>query len=253
MELKIFYTVVIFIFGLLFGSFFNVVGWRVPKGLSIVKPGSFCPKCKHKLRWYELIPVFSYLIQGGKCRSCKARIAPFYTITELFTGILFALSYWFLGFSFEFIIAVITASFFSIVLVSDINFLIIPDQFTLIISAIVVILRLVLVGAEDAIFSLIYGIGAFVIMYLLMILGNFILKKESLGGGDIKLMFYIGIAIGPWMSLFSIFLSSFIAFPLSLFLFIKNKNNVIPYGPFLLMACFIIIIFKIDIYSILNI
>ena len=64
MELKLFYTVVVAIFGMLFGSFYNVVGWRIPQGLSIVKPGSFCPKCKHKLRWYELIPVFSFLIQG---------------------------------------------------------------------------------------------------------------------------------------------------------------------------------------------
>ena len=236
MELKIFYTVVIFIFGLLFGSFFIVVGWRVPKGLSIVKPGSFCPKCKHKLRWYELIPVFSYLIQGGKCRSCKARIAPFYTITELFTGILFALSYWFLGFSFEFIIAVITASFFSIVLVSDINFLIIPDQFTLIISAIVVILRLVLVGAEDAIFSLIYGIGAFVIMYLLMILGNFILKKESLGGGDIKLMGLIGVTVGFIPSLICLFISSVFGLIFSLLAKSDDKTHIIPFGPFLLFS-----------------
>ena len=253
MELKIFYTVVFFVFGLLFGSFYNVVGWRIPKGLSIVKPGSFCPKCKHKLRWYELIPVFSYLIQGGKCRNCKCHIAGFYTITELFTGIMFASSYWFLGFTFEFIIALITASFFSIVLVSDINFLIIPDQFTLILSVVVVLLRLVFNGGLDALYSLISGMGAFFVMYLFMLLGNLILKKESLGGGDIKLMFYIGIAVGPWMSLFSIFLSSFIAFPLSLLLFIKNKDNVIPYGPFLLIACFIIIIFRIDINTILNI
>ena len=253
MELKVFYTIFVFIFGLLFGSFFNVVGWRIPKKLSIVKPGSFCPHCKHRLKWYELIPVFSYLIQGGKCRACKEKIAPFYTITELLTGILFAMSYWFLGFSFDFVLAIITASFFAIVLVSDINFLIIPDQFTLIASIMVILLRFAINGVEDALFSLAAGIGAFLLMYLLMLLGNLMLKKESLGGGDIKLMFYIGIAVGPWMSLFSIFLSSFIAFPLSLFLFIKSRDNIIPYGPFLLIACLLIIIFKIDMHSILNI
>ncbi len=253
MELRVFYTVVIFIFGLLFGSFYNVVGWRVPKKLSIVRPGSFCPKCKHKLRWYELIPVFSYLIQGGKCRKCKEKIAPFYTITELLTGFLFAASYWVLGFSFEFVLAIITASFFSIVLVSDINFLIIPDQFTLFCSILVVLLRFMFNGVEDALYALASGIGAFLAMYLLMLLGNLILKKESLGGGDIKLMFFVGIAVGPIMSLFTIFLSSFIAFPLSLILFIRSKDNIIPYGPFLLIACFLIIVFKIDLNMIINI
>jgi leader peptidase (prepilin peptidase)/N-methyltransferase len=253
LELKVFYTIFIFIFGLLFGSFYNVVGWRIPKKLSIVRPGSFCPKCKHKLKWYELIPVFSYLIQGGKCRACKAKIAPFYTVTELLTGFLFAASFWLLGFSFEFLLAIITASFFSIVLVSDINFLIIPDQFTLFFSIFVVILRFMFNGVEDALFSLAYGIGAFLVMYLLMLIGNLILRKESLGGGDIKLMFFVGIAVGPWMSIFTIFLSSFIAFPLSLILFLKSRDNIIPYGPFLLIACFLVIAFQINIDMIINI
>ena len=97
MELKLFYTVVVAIFGMLFGSFYNVVGWRIPQGLSIVKPGSFCPKCKHKLRWYELIPVFSFLIQGGKCRVCKEKISWFYTFTELTSGILWGLVFYLFG------------------------------------------------------------------------------------------------------------------------------------------------------------
>ena len=83
-------TIYFWIIGCIFGSFFNVVGYRVPNGLSIIKPGSFCPKCNHKLKWYELIPIFSYLVQKGKCRSCNERISVIYPAVELSTGILFA-------------------------------------------------------------------------------------------------------------------------------------------------------------------
>ena len=69
--MELYYSTLVFIYGLLMGSFYNVVGYRIPNNMSIVKPGSFCPKCKHELKWYELIPVFSFLIQCGKCRKCK--------------------------------------------------------------------------------------------------------------------------------------------------------------------------------------
>jgi len=252
-ELKLFYTFFIFIFGLIFGSFFNVVGWRLPAGLSLVKPaGSFCPKCKHKLRWYENIPVFSYLIQGGKCRKCKKKIPKFYIIVELLTGILYAISFWIFGFSFEFVLAILAASFFVIVVVSDSNYLIIPDEVTIVFSILVILSRFIMNGIGDALMYLLYGIGAFVVMYLLMLFGNFVFKKESLGGGDIKLMFYVGCCVGPWMSIFTIFLSSFIALPLSLILYFRNKDNVIPFGPFLLISSLIIILFQLDLNFILN-
>lgn len=241
-----------FIFGTIFGSFFNVVGWRLPKGLSLVKPGSFCPKCKHKLKWYELIPLFSFLIQGGKCRKCKAPIPKFYFIIELTTGILFALSYWIFGFSFECALSILISSFFVIVVVSDSNYLIIPDEVTIFFSIAIILIRLIMNGPLDAFWYLIYGVIAFFIMYGLMLLGNFIFKKESLGGGDIKLMFFVGCCLGIGSSLFTIFLSSFIALPLSLLLYAKNKDSVIPYGPFLLIATLIIVIFQLDLSIILG-
>ena len=73
--MNVFLGILIFIYGLVFGSFFNVVGYRIPKKLSLLHPGSYCPSCRHRLRWYELIPLFSYIIQGGKCRNCKKRIS----------------------------------------------------------------------------------------------------------------------------------------------------------------------------------
>ena len=119
--MEIIYIVFIFIIGCIFGSFFNVVGYRVPNELSIVRPGSFCPKCKHSLRWYELIPIFSFLIQKGKCRDCKEKISIIYPVVELTTGILFVSSYLIFGFSNQFLVALLVSSFTMIVIVSDIS------------------------------------------------------------------------------------------------------------------------------------
>lgn len=252
MELKLYFTFISFLFGTIFGSFFNVVGWRLPVGLSIVKPGSFCPKCKHKLKWYENIPIFSFLIQGGKCRKCKKKISSFYIIVETMTGVLYALAYWIFGFSFEFVLSILMISFFVIVIVSDTNYLVIPDEVTVVFSILVIFARFILIGTDNALLFLIYGISGFVIMYLLMLFGNFLFKKESLGGGDIKLMFFIGCCVGPWMSLATIFLSSFIALPLSLILYFKSKDSVIPYGPFLLVSSLIIVMFQLDLNMLLG-
>lgn len=250
--MEIVYTILMLIIGCIFGSFFNVVGYRVPKGLSIVSPGSFCPKCNHNLKWYELIPVFSYLIQKGKCRCCHEKISLIYPIIELTTGILFAVSYFVFGFSYDLILALIVVSFLVIVIVSDINYLVIPDEVTLFFSILVIAVKIAGEGIKVASLSVLSGLGLFILMYLFMLLGNFLFKKESLGGGDVKLMFFVGIVLGPILGTFTIFLSSLIAFPLSLIIYLKDKDNVIPFGPFILIAAFTIILFKIPAIDILE-
>ena len=91
--MEVYYLIVFFMFGLVFGSFFNVVGYRLPKGMSLISPSSHCPKCNHKLTPIELVPVFSWLFQGAKCKKCKNKIPVFYPVFELFTGVVFALIY----------------------------------------------------------------------------------------------------------------------------------------------------------------
>jgi len=250
--MEIIYIVFIFIIGCIFGSFFNVVGYRVPNELSIVRPGSFCPKCKHSLRWYELIPIFSFLIQKGKCRDCKEKISIIYPVVELTTGILFVSSYLIFGFSNQFLVALLVSSFTMIVIVSDINYLIIPDEITLFFCIFMFVVKLATEGVEQSILALLSGVFMFAFMYFIMKLGNFIFKKESLGGGDVKLMFFVGLTIGPILGMFSIFLSSLIALPLSLFVFLKDNDNVIPFGPFILIATFAIILFGIEASNILG-
>ena len=84
--MNVFLGILIFIYGLVFGSFYNVVGYRIPKKLSLLRPGSYCPNCRHKLRWYELIPLFSYVIQRGRCTQCKKKISFYYPLIEFLTG-----------------------------------------------------------------------------------------------------------------------------------------------------------------------
>src|SRR5690625_4016308 len=86
--MEIFWISMFFLFGIIFGSFFNVVGLRVPKKLPFHNDRSFCPSCKQQLSWYELIPILSYLMQRGKCRNCQAEISPIYPIIEICTGLL---------------------------------------------------------------------------------------------------------------------------------------------------------------------
>lgn len=120
--------VFLFVYGLVLGSFFNVVGLRVPLKQSIVSPRSACPTCGHQLKPYELIPVISYLLQGGKCRGCQSRISPIYPFFELLTGILFATSPLVIGWSSELVIALTLISMFMIIIVSDIHYMLIPDK-----------------------------------------------------------------------------------------------------------------------------
>lgn len=241
-----FYLIWFFIVGLFMGSFYGVVGGRLPNNESIVKPRSHCSFCNHVLKWYELIPVFSFIFQRGKCRKCKKSISIFYPIVELATGLLFAISYYIFGFSYNLLIALLISSILSIVLVSDVLYFIIPDSVIIIFSILMIIVKFVFLGFESTLFSIFSGIIMFIIMYSIMIIGNKIFKKECLGGADIKLMFFTGLIISPALGLLSIFIASCIALPISLFLIFKNKDNIIPYGPFLLIGLYLVFSFGID-------
>ena len=246
------YIICFFLLGLVFGSFYNVVGYRLPIGKSLISPNSSCTKCNHELKWYELVPVFSFLIQKGKCRNCGSAINIFYPVMELFSGVLFALSFYLYGFSYNLIIMLIVSSFLIIVIVSDINYLVIPDEVTISFSIIMIIINIFSLGLQGAVVMFLSGCFLFLVMFLIMKLGNFIFKKESLGGADIKLAFFVGLLLNPIQGIFCIFLSSVLALPISLVLLFKNKNNVIPYGPFILTALLLILACNIDINLLLN-
>lgn len=244
--------ILIFIIGTVFGSFYNVVGYRLPKGESIIYPPSHCPKCNTKLGILELFPVLSYIFQKGKCKHCKTKISPFYAFFELLTGVLFLLAYISFGFSLKLIIALTFISMLIIIIISDYIYMIISDEVLIFFGILLGVEICLIDGANTLIHSIINGALAFITMYGIKILGDTIFKKESMGGGDIKLMFIFGLVIGYPMALLSIFIGSLIGLPISLIMIKKNTDHIIPFGPFLAAGAIIILLTHIDINTLLN-
>ena len=246
------YTLLFYVFGLIMGSFYSLVGFRLANGLSIVSPGSFCDDCKKKLKWYHLIPILSYIFLKGKCKYCGKKISVFYPVAELLCGILFAVSFYSFGFSYELIIAILLSSLFIITMITDLNYYIIPDQINIIFAILIFVTNIFRLGLKTSLIYLLYGLVMFGIMYLLMLLGNLIFKEESLGGGDIKLLFVLGMILPIVLSFVSIVIATLIAFPIALIIYLKNRDKAIPFGPFLVAGFLLTFLLKIDVGTIYN-
>lgn len=244
------YITLFFIAGTIFGSFYNVVGFRLSTNESIIWPKSHCPKCKHELSFFELIPILSFIFLKGKCKKCKEKISLFYPLMEFFSGLLFAVSFYSFGFSWNMVTALLVSSLLIIVCVSDLNFYIIPDEVNITFAILIFITNILRYGFIGALKYLGNGLIIFLFIYLIMLLGNFLFKQESLGGGDVKLLFVLGMTLPLMLSFTSIALASFIALPVSFLLLIKYKDKIIPFGPFLILGYLFIIFFKIDINSV---
>lgn len=238
--------------GMILGSFYNVVGWRLPKGESIIYPPSHCPNCNHQLKILDLIPVFSFILQRGKCRYCKNKIAWYYPVFEFLCGIVFMLCYLVFGITPELLKALTFVSMLIIIMVSDFNYMIIPDEVLLFFGCLLALEIGIIDGYKVLISSLINGLIAFVAMYLLKILGDFMFKKESMGGGDIKLMFIFGLVLGVPLAIISIFIGSLVGLPISLILLSKNSEHIVPFGPYLSIGAIIILLLNIDFNTLIN-
>lgn len=236
------YLILFFIVGLIFGSFYNVVGLRLCKGESLIFPSSHCVKCNHKLSPLELIPVFSYLFLKGRCKKCHTKISIMYPVIELITGILFALSFYVFGFSDKLILALLLSSLFVIVVVTDLNYYIILDSVLVVFGVLVFFYNIATKGFMEACSYVLFGFVMFIFMFLLMKLGNLLFKEECLGGGDIKLLGVLGMTSGIFMSYVSLSVGALLALPSSIYFYFKKKDKIIPFGPFII-AGFLIMFF----------
>lgn len=230
------YLIIFFILGTLMGSFYTVIGLRLPKNENFITTHSHCDSCGHELKLYEMIPLISYLLQRGRCRYCKEKIDILSPYMEFFTGVLFCVSFYSFSFSYELLIALGIVTLLMIIVVSDLTYLIIPDEVLIFFSVYFIVIQFFNLGFMGCLFKVASGMFLFLVMYVIMLLGNKIFKKESLGGGDIKMMFLFGLVLDPLLGVLSIFLGSLFALPMSFFLLVKNKEKVIPFGPFLLIA-----------------
>ena len=249
--IELLYYLIFFILGSVFGSFYNVLGLRLPNNESVVFPSSHCPKCNHELKWYELIPILSFIFLKGRCKECKEKISLLYPLNELFCGILFVVSYYSYGFSLELIIALTLSSLLILVIASDLTYMIIPDSFTIVSSLIIIGVKLLSAGVMDTLASIGYGILSFGIMYLIMELGTWLFKKDCMGGADIKLMFVVGLVLDPLLAMLVIVIASVLALPGALYAYFKNKEHMIPFGPFLVLGLLILYFTKFNMYDLL--
>lgn len=230
----------LFIIGLFVGSFYNVVALRLCKNESIVFPGSHCVNCNHKLSWYELIPVFSYIGLRGRCHHCKKHISLQYPLIELLTGILFALSFYIFGFSYNTLISIVLCSIVIITYITDSKYMVILDEVLVVGSILILLIYLIFEGIVPSLWYLFDALIVFLIMVLVKFLGDFAFKQESLGWGDVKLSFIAGLVLGINLGIAYIVLGSFLAFPYALYISIKKKDSILPFGPFLATSLLII-------------
>jgi len=225
-------TGLVAVFGLIIGSFLNVVIHRLPRGESVVRGRSHCPACGRTLAWYDLVPVVSYLALRGRCRSCGAPISPRYPLVELLTGAVFAALFYRFGptpvlIKYLFLASILVAAAFI-----DLEHYIIPN-------------RLVLVGAGGGLLSpLLQDVSVWSALSGMAVAGGVLLllalvSKGGMGLGDVKLAAVVGLFLGWPLGLVAVFFAACLggAFGILLLVFgIKRRKDPIPFGPFIALG-----------------
>jgi len=237
-SIEIFFHIFFFVFGAIFGSFANVVIYRLPKDQSVVLPRSHCHSCAKTIKWHDNIPILSWFFLRGKCRSCGAKFSIRYPIVEFLTAALFCLSYHYAGISWNLIEYLLFMFGLVVCTFIDLDHMILPDEFTL--SGIVLGLLGALLNPQrdfiDAFLGVLMG-GGFLwgmayVYYLLT-------KQEGMGGGDIKLLAWIGAILG-WKAIpFVIMSSAIVGSVVGLAMARKQKaglKTIIPFGPYLALG-----------------
>ncbi|MEK7747707.1 MAG: prepilin peptidase [Nitrospirota bacterium] len=239
------------IFGLLIGSFLNVCICRLPENLSVVFPRSHCPSCKKQIAAYDNIPILSFLFLRGRCRTCQLPISWQYPLVEALNAIGYFIILNHFGLTAETPIYAVFFSALLVITVIDLKHQIIPDVITLpgIPLALLAASFALPTGFVNGVFGLLAGFGLF---YLIATLSVLIMKKEGMGGGDIKLMAMIGALLGWKAVLLTTFVASLSGSVIGLFLILtrlRSRTDPIPFGPFLVLGALIFIFFGNDLLN----
>ncbi len=236
--------ILITVLGAVIGSFLGCMGYRIPNKIKATSPRSFCNECGKTLKWYMNIPILSYIFLKGRCAYCKKPINFIYPFVEIVCALLFLCNYLMYDFTFEFWITTILTCALMVTIISDFLYYYISDR-VLVISGIATIITLcVYLSMNDVFKHIISSALLFAIMYSLKLLGNYMFKKESLGDGDIKLMAIIALALGAINSFVALFIGSVVGLIFSLIISKKNKEGIIPFGPFLLIGALMTLYFS---------
>jgi prepilin signal peptidase PulO-like enzyme (type II secretory pathway) len=242
--MTILYAILIFILGSLLTSFYHVLGDRLPKFESI-NGRSHCDTCKKELRWIDIIPIFGYLLNRGKCHFCKSKIPICHLLLELIGGALFSISFLIYGFSLELAIVLIFISVFIIESISDQKYMIVLDRIWIIGIIPVIAIRII----QGEFFTyLISSAALFSILFLIAYLSQKIYKKDALGGGDVKLFIFIGFILTLGQGLLALFLTSLFGFIYGM-IKLRTKHQEFPLVPFIFLGVMISYLYGQDIIN----
>ena len=231
-------VVFIFIFGILIGSFLNVVIYRIPKGESIVFPSSKCQSCQTPLKWYHNVPIFSWLFLRGKCGFCLEKISVQYPLIELTTGIIAVALFYKLGLVWYMPIVFIVFALLLALVMIDFKYMAVPDNLNLLALALAIINP----WALDAIQNALMAAGGLALLRYYL---SFFLNKEAMGEGDIIVAGTMGALLGFPLFFYALFIAAILAMVPSL----MAKDKAVPFVPFLAMGTFIVYIFDTKVHD----
>ena len=234
-----------FILGSIFGSFLNVLIYRVPNNLSIAFPRSFCPHCKNTIPFYRNIPIFSFLIQFGKCADCNKRISLSYPIAEFLTGLIFVVGMGSFNLP-ESITFILISSFLLTISIIDYKYYIIPFQISLAILSILIPYTVFFSNIIYHVYGMLIGISY---LLLIFILTWIVTKKQPIGFGDIQLIILLGLWLGPMKILLTIFLAACLGILYWLILSLMygyTKNRKLPFGTFLSISSIVVYLIRLN-------
>lgn len=226
-----------FIYGTIWGSFFNVVGLRVPNKTFFKQKRSYCDHCRRTLSWIELIPIVSYIFSHGRCKKCQQKISPLYPIIECLTGIIFAFTYYRVGWNPTLILGLLLISLVIPITVSDLVYQKIPNSLLLFFTPLFILYRF-FYPLNPWWNSLTGALFAFILIFTMIFL-----SQGGMGMGDLKYFTLLGFIFGIPQFLLLLFFSSLFCSVAGLTLLTINKNNLkkkIPFGPSIGLAALLI-------------
>ncbi len=231
-EVKGHMELLFFLSGACFGSFLGVVVYRLPRKLPLGLSRSVCPDCGQVIRWYDNIPILSYVLLGGRCRFCKSRISIRYLLIELITASLSLFTYYQFGIGIKTLSLLVFFSILIAISFIDLDTQKIPDVLTLPGMGMGLVISFWTISIVRSGIGIAVGLG---VLYLIAIIGKFLLKQDAMGGGDIKLLGMVGSFLGPMSVLLTLFFGALIGLIVS----VPMGKRKVAFGPFLSAGAFI--------------
>ncbi len=242
---------VFFVIGLSLGSFANVCIYRIPRRISVVAPRSFCPHCERTLAWYELVPILSFLILRGKCRTCGFAISLRYPLVELVTGVISICIFSQNVATADALVKITLLTLLLTIAVIDWTSLIIPNGLVfagLLLGSV----TFVLISTHALMDAALSAVFAVAFTFLARAIGNFMFKKETMGMGDVKLAALVGFIIGFEYFLFAVWLAAIVGIVFWIFQHIvkgADGDFKLPFGSFLSAASLLIYLSPVTIFQ----